>query len=39
MVKGGQSVTLANHKSIVPKTVQSIFSQAGVSVEEFIGAL
>ena len=39
MVKGERRVTIANHKSIVPKTLQSMLRQAGVSVEEFVAAL
>ena len=39
MAKGERRVTIANHKSIVPKTLQSMFRQAGVSVEEFVAAL
>ena len=39
MVKGERRVTIANHKSIAPGTLQSMLRQAGVSVEEFIAAL
>ena len=39
MVKGECRVTVANHKNIVPKTLQSMLRQAGVSVEEFVAAL
>ena len=39
MVKGTRRVTVANHKSIAPGTLQSILRQAGVSVEEFVDAL
>jgi predicted RNA binding protein YcfA (HicA-like mRNA interferase family) len=39
MAKGERRVTIANHKSIVPKTLQSMLRQAGVSVEEFVAAL
>lgn len=39
MAKGPCSITIANHKSIAPKTLQSMLRQAGVSVEEFIDAL
>ena len=39
MVKGERRVTIANHKSIAPKTLQSMLRQAGVSVEEFVAAL
>ena len=39
MVKGERRVTIASHKSIVPKTLQSMLRQAGVSVEEFVAEL
>jgi predicted RNA binding protein YcfA (HicA-like mRNA interferase family) len=39
MVKGARRVTIANHKSIAPKTLQSMLRQAGVSLEEFVQAL
>jgi predicted RNA binding protein YcfA (HicA-like mRNA interferase family) len=39
MAKDERGVTIANHKSIVPKTLQSMLRQAGVSVEEFVAAL
>ena len=39
MVKGLRSVTIANHKSIALKTLQSMLRQAGVTVEEFIEML
>jgi len=39
MVKGARRVTIANHKSILPKTLQSMLRQAGVSVEDFVDAL
>jgi len=37
--EGRRRVTIANHKSIVPKTLQSMLRQAGLSVEEFVAAL
>ena len=39
MVKGARRITIANHKRIAPKTLQSTLRQAGVSLEEFIQAL
>ncbi len=39
MAKGERRVTVANHKSIAPATLQSMLRQAGVSVEEFVAAL
>jgi predicted RNA binding protein YcfA (HicA-like mRNA interferase family) len=39
MLKGTRRVTIANHKSIAPKTLQSMLRQAAVSLEEFISAL
>ena len=39
MAKGARRVTMANHKNILPKTLQSMLRQAGVSVEEFVEAL
>jgi predicted RNA binding protein YcfA (HicA-like mRNA interferase family) len=35
MDKAGVHVTVPNHSSIAPKTLQSILRQAGVSVQEF----
>ena len=35
MAKGNVRVTVPNHKTILPKTLQTILRQAGVSVEEF----
>jgi predicted RNA binding protein YcfA (HicA-like mRNA interferase family) len=39
MIKGVRRVTVANHKSIAPKTLQSMLRQAGVSVDEFVASL
>lgn len=39
LAKGALHVTVPMHSSIAPGTLQSILRQAGVSVEEFVGAL
>ena len=39
MSKGGLHVTVPNHRAILPKTLQNVLRQAGVSVEEFLEAL
>jgi predicted RNA binding protein YcfA (HicA-like mRNA interferase family) len=39
MSKGAVRLTVPNHKTILPKTLQSVLRQAGVSVEEFLEAL
>ena len=39
MAKGSVRVTVPNHKTILPKTLQTILRQAGVSVEEFLNNL
>lgn len=39
MSKGGLHVTIPNHREILPKTLQTLLRQAGVSVEEFLAAL
>jgi len=39
MSKAALRITVPNHKTIRPKTLQSVLRQAGVSVEEFIDAL
>ena len=39
MGKGAVRLTVPNHKTILPKTLQSMLRQAGVSVEEFMEAL
>jgi predicted RNA binding protein YcfA (HicA-like mRNA interferase family) len=39
MGRGERRVTVPNHKAIVPKTLQSVLRQAGVTVEEFDAAL
>ena len=38
MSKGAVHVTVPNHREILPKTLQSVLRQAGVSVEEFVDA-
>jgi predicted RNA binding protein YcfA (HicA-like mRNA interferase family) len=35
MVKGNIRVTVPNHREILPKTLQSLLRQAGVTIEEF----
>jgi predicted RNA binding protein YcfA (HicA-like mRNA interferase family) len=37
--KGDRHVTVPNHRALVPKTLQSIMRQAGVTVEEFVEQL
>ncbi len=39
MVKGARRVTVPNHKSIAPGTLQSMLRQVGVTVEEFVAVL
>ena len=39
MFKGSVQITVPNHNPILPKTLQSMLRQAGVSLEEFIDAL
>ena len=39
MSKGAVRITVPNHKTILPKTLQSMLRQAGVSLEEFVEAL
>ena len=39
MSKGAVRITVPNHKTILPKTLQSVLRQAGVSVEQFLEAL
>jgi len=39
MSKAALRITVPNHKTIRPKTLQSVLRQSGVSVEEFIDAL
>ena len=39
MSKGGFHVTVPNHKAILPKTLQSLLRQAGISLEDFIAEL
>jgi predicted RNA binding protein YcfA (HicA-like mRNA interferase family) len=33
--KGGLHVTVPNHRTLLPKTLQSILRQANITVEEF----
>ena len=33
--KGGLHVTVPNHRTLLPKTLQSILRQASITVEEF----
>jgi predicted RNA binding protein YcfA (HicA-like mRNA interferase family) len=35
MSKGARHVTVPNHRTLVPKTLQSILRQAGITLEEF----
>ena len=37
--RGGRRVTVPNHRTIHPKTLQSALRQAGVSLEEFVANL
>lgn len=39
LAKAGRSVTVPNHRSIVPKTLQSILRQAGITAEDLIANL
>jgi predicted RNA binding protein YcfA (HicA-like mRNA interferase family) len=39
MTKAGFHVTVPNHREILPKTLQTLLRQAGVSLEEFVDAL
>lgn len=39
MGKGSIRITVPNHRTILPKTLQSILRQAGVTVEDFANAL
>ena len=39
MSKGPVRITIPNHNPILPKTLQSMLRQSGVSLEEFIDAL
>ncbi len=34
--KGGLHVTVPNHRTLLPKTLQSILRQANITVEEFV---
>jgi predicted RNA binding protein YcfA (HicA-like mRNA interferase family) len=35
MVKGNVRITVPNHREILPKTLQSVLRQAGVTIAEF----
>jgi len=37
--KGATHVTVPNHKTVLPKTLQSVLRQAGVSLADFIDSL
>jgi len=37
--RGGLRITVPNHRTLVPKTLQSILRQAQISLEEFLDAL
>jgi predicted RNA binding protein YcfA (HicA-like mRNA interferase family) len=39
LVKVGRSITVPHHRALVPKTLQSIFRQAGVTLEELLANL
>ena len=39
MAKGSTHVTVPNHKTILPKTLQTALRQAGVSLEDFLSNL
>jgi predicted RNA binding protein YcfA (HicA-like mRNA interferase family) len=39
MAKGATRVTVPNHKTILPKTLQTTLRQAGVSLEDFLSNL
>jgi predicted RNA binding protein YcfA (HicA-like mRNA interferase family) len=39
MSKGSVRLTVPNHKNVLPKTLQSVLRQAGVSLEEFVDVL
>jgi len=39
MSKGALRLAMPNHKTLLPKTLQSVLRQAAVSVEEFLEAL
>ena len=39
MSKGAVHVTVPNHRDLLPKTLQSILRQAGITVEEFVNSL
>jgi predicted RNA binding protein YcfA (HicA-like mRNA interferase family) len=39
MSKGATRVTVPNHKTLLPKTLQSVLRQAGVSLADFIDSL
>jgi predicted RNA binding protein YcfA (HicA-like mRNA interferase family) len=39
MTKGGCHVTVPNHRSLLPKTLQSVLKQANITREEFLDVL
>ena len=39
MAKGSIHATVPNHKTICPKTLQTVLRQAGVSLEDFLNNL
>ena len=39
MAKGSIRVTIPNHKTILPKTLQTALRQAGVALEDFLNNL
>ncbi len=39
LIKGPLKVTVPNHKTILPKTLQNVLRQANVTVEEFLEVL
>lgn len=39
LTKGGLHVTVPNHRTLLPKTLQSVIKQAGVSLGEFMDNL
>ena len=39
MARGSVQVTVPNHKTICPKTLQTVLRQAGISLEDFLNNL
>jgi hypothetical protein len=39
MSKGASHLTVPNHNPILPKTLQTMLRQAGVSLEDFVAEL